>query len=72
MSLALNQSEMATLLDMARACQTLVDAKDVLDLFSKLEIEQKPQLRNALKRLPLETKKLLSAAANSKQGESAA
>ena len=72
MSLALNQSEMKTLLDMALACQTLVDAQDVLDLFSKLEVEQKPQLRNALKGLPLETKKLLSAAANSKQGGAAA
>lgn len=71
MSALLSASEIKTLLDMARACETEIDAQDTVDLYSKLPTELKPQLREALKSLPVEVKRLLSDAGRSQQGRAA-
>lgn len=71
MNPSLSKSELKTLLDMARACKTLEDAQDTVDLYSKLSAELKPQLRAALKRLPIGTKQLLRDAAMTEQRRAA-
>ncbi len=70
MSSALSKAEINTLLAMAIACETLTDAEDTLSLYSLLDESLKPQLRQALKTLPAETRMLLrSAAALSQSSE---
>lgn len=71
MSPYLTDSELKTLLSMARACKTLADGKDAISLFALLDANLKPQLKQALKSLPATTKKLLRDAATSDQGDAA-
>lgn len=54
---------------MARACKNLPDAKDAISLFSLLDEHLKPQLKQKLKSLPAETKKLLCDAATAQNTE---
>lgn len=67
----LTDSELQTLLSMARACKSLADGQDVISLFALLDELLKPQLKQALKGLPAATKKLLRDAAISEQGVAA-
>ena len=65
----LSASESKTLLATAQACKTAIGARDTID---RLPAALKPQLRKALKGLPVKVKRLLSSAANSQQGRVAA
>lgn len=65
----LPDSDLRTLLNIARACDTLTDAKDAINLFSLLDESLKPQLKQALKTLPSTSKKRLRDAATSQRTE---
>lgn len=58
----LNENELTTLLAMAEACETPADARDTISLYALLDESLKPQLKQALKALPIAVKKLLSGA----------
>ena len=66
---ALSQSELNTLLAMATACESGVDAADTINLYTLLDERLKPQLRQALKALPGKTRSLLRNAATPQKSE---